>query len=434
MIKKILFITVITVSMLSLNTSCDSMMDLAPHNGIDADKLTEEDAELLLNGLYYYAQNKPTVNGYIALDLMGGNYIRGGASGYATYQILLNDLITPESGFVLDQWNGYYTNLYQINEFILSVGRMADSERKKSLLGVAHFFRGLVYYNLVVRWGDVPLIKVPITGDVAASPESEIWTFIEEDFSKAIQLCPSYSSNNYVSKEAAKALMARVKLALGKKNEAATLAEELITSGFFELDQFEKIFRRIANYEVIFAFSNLPEESSIRTSTYFYTRDSSVGGSYIYAPTNDVMNMFDPGDKRKNISISVQATNNVLNKYSSGETGTDLIIITRLAEMYLISAEAQGLVNGLSRLNELRAFRGLGPVNPANETEFMDAILRERNFEFLGEGFRWFDLVRTGRMETELNMDSKFNKLPVPSKELELNELMEQNDYWKSAE
>lgn len=434
MLRRNFFITVITVSLLLLHTSCDSMLDLFPHSSVATDNLTEEDADLLLTGLYYYTQNKPTVNGYITQDILGGNFIRGGASGYATYQILLNDLITPESGFVSDPWNGYYTNLYQINEFITSVEKMTDSDKKNSLLGVAHFFRGLVYYNLVTRWGAVPLIKVPTTEDVAASPETEIWEFVEEEFGKAIQFCPQFSSNEYVSKEAAKALMARVKLATGKKTEAATLAEEVITSGFFGLDQFEKIFRRTANNEIIFAFTNLPEESSIRTSTFFYTRDSSVGGSYTYAPTNDVMNMFDPNDKRKDISVAVQATNNVLNKYPSGETSTDPIIITRLAEMYLISAEAKGLSNGLGRLNELRAFRGLAPVNPANESEFIDAILQERHLEFLGEGFRWFDLVRTGRLETKLNLDSKFNKLPVPSREMELNKLLEQNSYWKSAE
>lgn len=417
--------------MLLLYTSCDSMLDLYPHSSVATDNLTEEDAELLLTGLYYYTQNKPTVNGYITQDILGGNFIRGGASGYGNYQILLNDLITPESGFVSGPWNGYYTNLYQVNEFLASVEGIADSEKKNNLLGTAHFFRGLIYYNLVTRWGDVPILSSPTIDDVPASPEIDVWSFVEQEFDKAIELCPQFSSNEYVSKQAAIALMARVKLALDKKSEAATLAEEIINSGYFNLDQFENIFREKTNSEVIFAFINLPEESNIRISTYFYTRDSSVGGSYTYAPTDQVMNMFSPDDRRKNISIAVQATNNVLNKYPSGETGTDPLIITRLAEMYLISAEAQGMTNGISRLNELRAFRGLESINPANEKEFTDAILHERQLEFLGEGFKWFDMVRTGRLESDLDLNRKFNKLPIPSRELELNELLEQNSYWK---
>ena len=55
------------------------------------------------------------------------------------------------------------------------------------------------------------------------------------------------------------------------------------------------------------------------------------------------MNMFEPDDKRTAISIDMQETNEVINKYPGGEVTTDPIIITRLGEMYLISAEAQGL-------------------------------------------------------------------------------------------
>ena len=88
---------------------------------------------------------------------------------------------------------------------------------------------------------------------------------------------------------------------------------------------------------------------------------------------------------------------NFVNKYPSGQTGSDPVVISRLAEMYLISAEAQGLNGGLDRLNELREKRGLDRVSPGNEADFLDAVLQERRLEFLAEGFRWYDLVRTGK-------------------------------------
>ena len=91
--------------------------------------------------------------------------------------------------------------------------------------------------------------------------------------------------------------------------------------------------------------------------------------------------MFEPDDKRTAISIDMQETNEVINKYPGGEVTTDPIIITRLGEMYLISAEAQGLSKGLSRLNELRNFRGLPSVHPATEEDFIDAILNERQLK-----------------------------------------------------
>ena len=142
------------------------------------------------------------------------------------------------------------------------------------------------------------------------------------------------------------------------------------------------------------------------------------------------MNMYDTNDKRAAISIDMQETNEVINKYSGGEVSTDPIIITRLGEMYLISAEGLGADKGLARLNQLRNFRGLSSLSPSTEEEFIDAILHERRMELLAEGFRWFDLVRLNRLESELGFDRKYNRLPIPSKERALNKLLNQNSYW----
>ncbi|MDE7407678.1 MAG: RagB/SusD family nutrient uptake outer membrane protein, partial [Muribaculaceae bacterium] len=180
-----------------------------------------------------------------------------------------------------------------------------------------------------------------------------------------------------------------------------------------------------------FTFSNLTDESGVKRSASLYTRIHPNGGSGTYAPTQEVMDMFDDDDKRKAISVDMQGSNRVINKFDGGEVDSDPIIITRLAEMYLIAAEGKGLTGGLSRLNELRKFRGLEPVAPVNDDEFITAILRERRLELLGEGFRWFDLVRTGRLERETKLESQYNKLPIPTREMTLNKLLHQNSYWK---
>ena len=121
----------------------------------------------------------------------------------------------------------------------------------------------------------------------------------------------------------------------------------------------------------------------------------------------------------------------VLNKYNN-LTSTNPIIVSRLAEMYLISAEGKGLSGGgLERLNQLRNKRGLPDVSPKTEEEFLDAILAERRLEFLGEGFRWFDLVRTGKLEETLGMAEKYNIFPIPQTQIDLNPNFKQNDLWK---
>ena len=395
------FIISLLTVLLVFATSCNEM-DQYPHNAVSSDNLTEEDAQLLLTGLYFYIQNKPTVNGYLTQDIVGGDLVRGGATGLKDPVLLVKDLVTPESGFVSGPWDGFYTALYQVNSLIVAVDKLAASQSRNEILGVASFFRGLIYYHLVTRYGEVPILEAPFSGDIAASTETEGWSFVEKNFQVAIDYAP----------------------------EAAKLAEEVIGDANFSLADFDQIFRGKANREEIFSFVNLLNESSVNLSASLYSRASANGGSYTYAPTTKVMNMFEPDDKRTAISIDMQETNEVINKYPGGEVTTDPIIITRLGEMYLISAEAQGLSKGLTRLNELRNFRGLPSVHPATEEDFIDAILNERHTELLAEGFRWFDLVRLNRLESDLGFERKYNKLPIPAKERSLNKLLNQNSYW----
>ena len=140
--------------------------------------------------------------------------------------------------------------------------------------------------------------------------------------------------------------------------------------------------------------------------------------------------MFEHIDKRRTVSVDIQGSNNVVNKYYQGDAGHDPIYITRLGEMYLISAEAQGLARGIDRLNQLRRFRGLPDVAPATEEAFLDAVLKERRLELFGEGFRWFDLVRSGKYEQTVGVDTRFTVFPIPSRELTLNKKLIQNPLW----
>src|SRR5690606_11475829 len=147
----------------------------------------------------------------------------------------------PEHGYVGAMWRGYYSALYQVNTLISALSDMTDNPRKKQIEGVAHYFRGYIYYNLVVRFGGVPLLKENTLEKYPRSSVSDVWTFIEKDLEIAIAQAPGFSTDlegdyYFTSREAAKALMARVKLAQGKNEEAADLAEELINSPSFKLD------------------------------------------------------------------------------------------------------------------------------------------------------------------------------------------------------
>lgn len=70
---------------------------------------------------------------------------------------------------------------------------------------------------------------------------------------------------------------------------------------------------------------------------------------------------------------------------------------------------------------------------PSTEDAFLDAVLKERRLELFGEGFRWFDLVRTGKYEQMVGVDHKYTVLPIPSRELTLNKLLKQHPLWVAS-
>ena len=86
-------------------------------------------------------------------------------------------------------------------------------------------------------------------------------------------------------------------------------------------------------------------------------------------------------------------------------------------------------------MNEVRARAGLGALS----TVTLDDIIQERRLEFVGEGKRYFDLVRTGKAAQVLVPDSygyrtnswtpKKKYIPIAQAELDSDPALVQNDY-----
>ena len=399
---------------LFLMTSCSDQLDLFPYSAVAPESITENDLPALERGMYHSMQNNPGREFWVLYDLIGGNIT--GSSGVA--MDVINSTLNPLHSTIHNNWNGLYRALYQVNNVIRITTDASPSPIRNRVKGTAHYFRGFIYYSLVTRWGDVPIIKTNTMEQVSRDPVEEVWAFVEEELLNAIELLGTSESYYFASRDAALALMARAKLSQGKMEEAASYAEGLITSGRYRLDAFERIFRKQFNNEIIFAFENLTEESSNNLSSQFYTYAHPNRGGYFWRPAREVVEMFDENDNRSAISITEVSGSYCINKYPSGQTGIDPINVSRIAEMYLISAEAKGRVNGLARLNELRNHRGLPNVNPTNDDDFIDAILAERNMELLAEGFRYHDLVRTGRAREVLGLFEHQLLLPIPGREL----------------
>src|SRR5699024_10275826 len=128
-----------------------------------------------------------------------------------------------------------------------------------------------------------------------------------------------------------------------------------------------------------------------------------------YVLTKDLLTSFEPGDLRKeewvgvledpdtdeNIYFAYKYTKDFLTREA-----VEYSIVFRLAEQYLIRAEAEAQLGQLQEaqadLNILRNRAGLPDTPAQNKEELLKAVLHERRVELFTEnGQRWFDLKRT---------------------------------------
>ena len=409
----------IILSLVLALSSCAGMLDQYSHTAIAPDAVVESDVPSVRAGMYNRVQEAPGTLTYVNFDFVGGDIDRG--LNETAKQLIDSKLRSGSTA--LSEWNGFYSALYQVNNAMHVAGRFPQSEIAQTTIGEAYYFRAYIYMSLVTRFGGVPLLRENTQDIVARSSAEDCWELIYDDITNAVEMLGSSNSYYYVSQDAAKALKARICLYMGKNDEAKSLAEELITSGRYKLDSFENIFNtyptRKNNSETIFAFlCQDSAQSSIQIGNEFYSYDYTYKGKGYYTVTDEFYNAWESNDNRKARSVIYEGGYYRLNKYPAGQSGTDPVIISRIAEMYLISAETQGYPNGVARLNELRQARGLGGVYASNQANFLDAVLNERRFELFGENHRWFDLVRTGKAIETLGIKDYQLLFPIPDTEI----------------
>jgi starch-binding outer membrane protein, SusD/RagB family len=115
----------------------------------------------------------------------------------------------------------------------------------------------------------------------------------------------------------------------------------------------------------------------------------------------------------------------------------EYLVVFRLAEQYLIRAEARAQQDKLNDakldLNAIRTRAGLGATTANDKPALLDAIEQERQKELFAEwGHRWLDLKRTGRINAVMTVvtplkapgttwDPNMQLWPIPSSEILLN-------------
>lgn len=404
-------------------------------------------------------------------------------------------------------WTSDYTGIYRCNillDQMAANGSVLTPALRTRYEGEAKFLRALFYFDLVRYFGKVPVIDHVLEPKDATkidrAPVADVYKLITDDLTTAITNLPASYATADVGRAtswAAKGMLARVYLTKSgpdygiagpgmNSNEwgkAYNLLNDITTNGPFQFATGTNAYANIFSYtnennrEVLFDVQYISGgvgqgasyPSILVTNNYFAA--ISVGttfgtGDELRPASNNLLGSFPASDLRKNVSLQVGYTvpatatasaivesraafKKYINGTLRGSSRTDWpinFIVLRYTDILMMKAEAILKGGGGSQadvdaiMNQVRGRAGItGTVSGTTYAQLME----ERRREFVGEGLRWHDLVRSGNAVTIMNawiaQDDVSNRMrrnlnandllyPVPQAELAASSyLYEQN-------
>jgi starch-binding outer membrane protein, SusD/RagB family len=455
---------------LSLGIACN-VLDQEPQFQIatEAAFSNATNAEATLNGLYNEAQLiynwRAQTLGELASDLVQS------VDTWDNFNVIDEFRQTPDNTEVDDLYTQLYRTIDLANNIIAfapEVPGLSD-ERVNDMLGQAYGFRGMMYFELAKYFGGIPnkygelgvvLETEPSIGVTEASFKAraslqETWDLIRTDLETAENLLPESRANNFLTrsrlvKSAATAMLARFHLYLDNWTEAERYASQVLAQGNYSLvTPYSNIFRTDFTSESVFEMHyNVVDFSGFR-QWYFPASLNGRGGLSFHAPFATELLARVGSDSRSDLIALNPAFGGVYYSTKFNELqNADNVPVIRIAEMYLIRAEANArlgnITEGLNDLNAIRMRAGLPNATANNTDQLVDLVLDERRFEFAIEGHRFFDMTRTDRAiivftglprttgaSTYSIGDRNRYVFPIPNSEIFTNSNMVQNPAYR---
>lgn len=451
-------------------------------------------AQTFVNGIYTNLRANTSGDGigygespWINIELLVGHASTNSQSNF-NLGVINHTTGTENPGFY-SYWQGFYEGIANANVAITRIPQIDMNETQRSnLMGQAHFLRAYYYFFLTRLFGDIPLVTEPVdpTNDSQLRPQrtnkEEIYELIVNDLTAAENSSiPDVDRTGRASKGAVKSLLANVYLTmagypLNKGAEyyqlAAAKAAEVTTQGdawyplFSNLEFLhDRPNKNLGEFILQVQYLGGVAENNITQMIIPYNSSISRHGDEYgsLVPRREFVNSYEAGDKRSAergffFTSAPRAKNGTgtitfspaLYKYwleaSSGVNG-DLtpdinFTLIRMPEVYLIHAEAENEVNGptdaaYASLNKVRQRAGLAPLSGLSQSQFREAVWRERYHELCYENKAYFDIQRTRkaynlvansfvdligyRNESGTTWTEKYLLLPIPQRELQAN-------------
>jgi hypothetical protein len=446
--KKLLYNTsfILLFAALALLAGC-SKLNQQSTTSVVASSMFKDTVSLneALTGLYSTLEVQEYYGAYYPMlaDLNSDNGIAGGYNNTS-----LNEFgaysVTSSNIFVQNMYVALYYTVATANDILAGETGISDTSAETQQLitsvnGQALAIRALANFDLLrafgYHWDLTSSYGIPIVTTVQTAadvvPRSSVaasYAAIVGDLLTADSLLSGNTSRdpNYINPAIINALLARVYLYMKDYADAAAYATLVINDGSYTLldqNNFPSIYTQKNSKESVFELPfNQQNQSEYNISTY--ARPDAASTEVLFIASQALQNFFlnRPTDLRINL-LDYSSANFTPNgrtlKYSSDITQKDnSAYVIRIAEMYLIRAEALGRTGGgLADLNLVMTNRGmtaLAPSDVPDDPTYAQAIADEDRAEFNFEGHRYFDLARTGQITNVLGVPQANAVFPIP--------------------
>ena len=448
---------------------CESILEPAPEGLVPMAELftTESNAITAVNGVYQPLHPLYQNVMFQLTDLASDD-------GWTWRKETEPDIfiVDPTLGYIQSTWSLHYTGITRANTVLDNLSRVqvfSGPVMEKAIEGQAKFMRGLYYFNLVRFFGGVPLIISEIEtrtdSELPRESISAIYSQIKSDLSDAANLLPENYSGGIgmeigrPTSKSAKALLSAVHLELEEWNEASQVTGSLIGAGrllvdyadnfngsqenspasFFEVQYGGVIGQTTTSKSVAFAPPNFLNGAAF----ILPTDDNLNGNGGGLSSGNGIMQLFEAGDKRREIIVDdyglsnfidpsmPNGTLNYVNKYYNTSDPRSLSTwnfpLIRYAEVLLNRAEALNEIGyqsdgeAFELLNEIRVNAGLPALTAAelpDQETFRNRLRDERRIELAFETKRYFDLNRYGILKDVIQSQMEYTGLTFPQQRI----------------
>lgn len=445
--KQYIYSAILVSGLLFSQTACSDFLEQEPANYISDEAVitNESSAKSALNGVYHRLG---------ASAYYGGRYFDAGvnlASDNVTWTGSLNfyyDFDThqysAENQLLSYAWYGIYATVNQANQVIektQALSSISDNERRR-IIAEATVLRSLAFFDLARTWGNVPLVKAathaPNQFDgVKQTQAKAVYQEVVNDITSVLGDLSETNDRVHVSRSVAEALLARVSLYLEDWAKAEEYATKVIENPSYALGSINDLINGKLAQESVF---ELAYSSSFTNDQSAYWRSPNDGGRHEWGPSKEIVQLLSNptigGDRSAFFTdqSSAQVPDYYVGTLYHRPSADDNVILFRLAEAYLIRAEARAkqqnanLEGAISDLNTIRERSQVAPLNESlSQQAIIQAIEDENRVEFAIEPHRWFDLVRTGRAVAVLGISEHQQLFPIPYNDIEADKDLQQN-------